>query len=65
VIDEATANALVDAAKSRIEPIHASQVADLLQSTGRYGSEAGELTDDVLAALHVVQHGAPLSDFPR
>lgn len=67
MIKQETAEALILAAMDRIdvESAQIEQVTDLLQSSGRYGSEAIEVVVDVLAALHVVKHGAKLEDFPR
>lgn len=67
MIIQETAEALIAAATDRIEvePIQVEQVVDLLRASGRYGSEAPEVVTDVLAALHVVKHGAKLEDWPR
>lgn len=64
-ISQATAEALVAAARKRIEPVQARQVADLLSSTGRYGDDALVIVVDVMAALDIVENGAQFSDFPR
>ena len=65
MINEETANALLEAASDRIDPNQFDQVERLLRESGRYGSDAAEVASDVLAALYVVQHGARLEDFPR
>jgi hypothetical protein len=47
-------NDLIHEAKDHINLDHVEEIAAVLRSTGRYGSEAAEAAADVLAVSHVL-----------